>query len=1516
MKKILKILVYVLGGTLLFFVLLATITQTQFFRDRLRAAALSNLNAVLDADISLGELHGNLVTGFSIDSIAVRSRGEDVITAQRADLRYSLLEIPGRTISVRAISIVNPVIRLVRHPGEQWNFTRMIRPAAPDTVPSGPFTWVLRIDRLDIEHGSLLLVDSTALMDASHQRGDTSEIEYHEIALDDINLSLAAEIQKDVKHIDIASMSFISDRPGFRLAKLSGDFTLTPSEARVKGLHIVTSRSDIRLDATMSKVNLLGGLSLSALRQCPLTVGLQAQDINFEEMKKFLPQVHFLHGPVTVNLAAAGEFGDLQIHRLDVRFGHSELKLKGAVQHLDDPRNLYLDVKVAESTVEPGDPLALMPEFNLPDLSGMGKLRLTMQFQGTPLDFRAKEEIGSDAGIVTGDVALAIGGPSVLRYKGNVDFRDLDLARVLNDDGLASRLTGGIRLDGEGVSLATLNAGVRADIDSSMFRGQPLRDTHITLTGSDRSLQTKAYLRLGGMSSTVGFDLKQNDAGPLSFETDGDVRMMRIGTILRDQSNDHVVTFRFRAKGRGLTAATIGGELDLDFSYWRESDSSSSSGSLHLAVDQADTLNRSLHLESTMGSLDLNGRYDLATFAQVIAYHARSASRSLRERFASLDSSLSAAPSVAPRQLSIDAAVPDGSVDAQFLVHVEDLTPLEIFIPSWDGVGQAQCSGTITASHGGISLRGHAAVDEFAYGRVEGGTLIEGGALQFDLLHVKSPASADSVAVDIHGSFTSLHINQYGLDSVQAEFLYGSDSATYSIASVVNGDTHVRSSGSATIRGDTVTVTVESLHCSYLDYGWDVARDVELRFGRDGIAVNGLLLRRGEEEVEADGMVGPGGVITGRIDARRLDLDGLKYLLKKDQIHGMGGAFAGIADVHLRASGTLDSPHFEAGVLAERLAYRTVPLGVMTGDFSYRDQSLGVDLKLDAGAGGTRSVPALVVSGTIPLAIAFTSAGQNVSDKPMNLVVRGDSLEIGVLDPLLPTFEQLRGMMTCNVTIGGTPRRPEYNGLIRIRNCSFLFVPNNIMYLFDGVFQPEGERIRVVDAVIRNVASDEAVGQKGELRVGGDFLLSDFKPGDFNLSATGQLLVVKEATGESALSVYGRLFVEIGRGGLHFTGSIDESLLKGDVLVRNSSLIFPPTRTLRQQQSELSVPISPVNDTAKATGESHTVASRYFGANGSQEGRHGASSLLPTKSFIDGVRYDLDIETAGGNTGIRMIFNPGEELDAIIDGKFSITEDGQRWFGDLTIESATYNYLKRFNADGKISFTGDFANPGLDITATYEGTRKVRDTTSAMETTEPVVVTIKITGTRYVPKLALSMKIADQDYASYAASHFGLTSNDVQSDAIQFILSGSFPLTTSQRNDVASSMPSSVGSSLLTGASSMLTGAMSDFLRTQTGFINSVELNYGSGDNVGQRTDIRLSGSAFNGLWRYGGRILNDPLSNANFSLLYSFGTIFNDPALRNLMFELERRVQDVTIGQTNTTRGVNSARMFYRFSF
>src|SRR4030042_4328798 len=133
-KKILKIVALVAAGLLLVTLLLAVFSQTQFFRDRLRAAALSTLDSLLDAEVQLGNLSGNLVTGFSIDHISIKVQKDFFLIAQRVDLQYDLLQIPGKTISIDALRIVRPEIKLLRGTDGQWNLLRMIRPTPEDTA--------------------------------------------------------------------------------------------------------------------------------------------------------------------------------------------------------------------------------------------------------------------------------------------------------------------------------------------------------------------------------------------------------------------------------------------------------------------------------------------------------------------------------------------------------------------------------------------------------------------------------------------------------------------------------------------------------------------------------------------------------------------------------------------------------------------------------------------------------------------------------------------------------------------------------------------------------------------------------------------------------------------------------------------------------------------------------------------------------------------------------------------------------------------------------------------------------------------------------------------------------------------------------------------------------------------------------------------------------------------------------------------------------------------------------------
>ena len=83
-------------------------------------------------------------------------------------------------------------------------------------------------------------------------------------------------------------------------------------------------------------------------------------------------------------------------------------------------------------------------------------------------------------------------------------------------------------------------------------------------------------------------------------------------------------------------------------------------------------------------------------------------------------------------------------------------------------------------------------------------------------------------------------------------------------------------------------------------------------------------------------------------------------------------------------------------------------------------------------------------------------------------------------------------------------------------------------------------------------------------------------------------------------------------------------LLKGAVLINNSSLVFPPTSGVTAMESQLSVPMVLVNDTTREVQNGgQTAAERYFGQRGpaAQRGTAGAENSSP--SFMDGLRYDL-----------------------------------------------------------------------------------------------------------------------------------------------------------------------------------------------------------------------------------------------------------------------------------------------------
>ncbi len=1501
-KKIAKVLLYTLLGLLGILVLVALGTQTPFFRDKLRTEVLSRLDSVLVADTHLGEIQGNLVTGFSVDGLSIKVQEDTLLVVDRLDLQYDLLGVLNKKIAFENITLVRPRIVLLCGTDGVWNFGRMVRPTPEDTAAAGAFDWLVNAGELRIENGSLRLVDSSALANPRHEYGAGERVEYHDFFVENFNLVVSATFSAAYKQAEIKTLSFLSNRPDFRLDEFSGVFRVAPDSTSVQGLKIRTGKSSIDLDAFAGDLDVTAGMSADQLRHAGLKLHLKARDLDLRELAGFIPDIDFLREQAAVDLDASGTLEELSVNSLRVVTGTSSLNVSGELLHLLDPASFQLNVHLTESSVSTDDARRVMPSIGIPDFHGLGLARLNIHFVGKPSDFETSLSLKSAGGDIQSGLALKTGDAGELSYDGTLAMNRLDLARVFDDEGLASRLSGRCTIKGSGTSLEHMSTSASIHLDSSLFLDQVTGPLDLTVSVVEGRIAGSLSGSLGETHAELRGDV---DTRTEVFSLVGSVEALDLQDILRDARHNSDLTMNVNLDGRGLSWSRLNGQFNLDLtSSSRYREYRIEHGDVRVFLNQQDPALKEFSVESNIADFSLRGAFSVDHLIDLISYEERNIRLALGERLAVLDSSLASTVDRDELRAFGERLRQDThNFDATYELRLKNLEPVSAFASdrSFDGVGILR--GAIIGNVEALSVDGRLNVDNFFYGNAESGVLLEEAEASFVITNLLPEHPLADVEFRVAAEAHRMHVNRTELDDVKVTFTFGQEYSRYSLSSR-QGDWSVALRGISEVTPDRVVVTLNGLDVGYRNLQWVAEGGASLGFSAEEVSIQKLVFHRGDEQVSMSGHLYADGSIAGQAHTRNADMTILDEIL--GTVREERPMFSGRTDLDITVRGTTTSPQCSARVHASDVKFKKVPFGTVRGNLLYDDAGLKTEVFVDAPFLRDSLKSALSIVGMIP--VSLTPLRDSV-EREFDVNIRSSGVDIGILDPLLPTFNQLRGILTCNTRITGTMKEPRLSGSFRLDSCSFLFVPNNIAYEFEGVFKPEGEQIEVVSAVIRNLRADQRYRRDGVVRVTGDFSLRDLKPTNFNLTAKGALLLVKETTKRSSLSVYGDLFVQTYDEGLHFTGTQENSLLRGGIIIENSSIVFPPLNAATSVEADRAVRVILWDDTSKVVkADSSTAQTRYFGALSSTGEQDTNPDEPPRKSFLDGVRYDLELESRGGNTQLRMIFNAatGEELVANLEGKMSIMEDGKTWLGTMTIDRAYYYFTKRFDATGTIGYSGDYLDPDMNITATYEGTRVLVDS-SGGDKREDIIVTLKITGSRKEPELAISMSIDGTDYYSYS----GPKSSDVNSDAIQFLITGNFPLTESQKNDIAAELGTTVGTSLVSGATSLLSNTLSEFLRNETGFINSIEIGVATGGG----TDIRLSGVAFSGLWRYGGKILDDPLSNANVSILYSFGDIFDRQSLRNFMFELERKVA-TGVSQSTDKEDVYSARLFYRFSF
>jgi hypothetical protein len=1067
----------------------------------------------------------------------------------------------------------------------------------------------------------------------------------------------------------------------------------------------------------------------------------------------------------------------------------------------------------------------------------------------------------------------------------------------------------------------------KVEMDSSSLDGLSIQHSVLVLDVADGILRSHVAASVGSGTYEISSLLTFFQKDSTSYNISGRIRSLDLADLLTDPQYSSDLSFDLKASG-AISTSTRSDTTELRFyrsAFASQTFESAQAKAMYQVKDSAHSI---LQLTSTMGDLNVSGNFTPGSFIAAWQNSYQLVTEGIAHRFRNLDSIRSFNKSMTTAQLFHPSHTSNvNPIDAQYHLHIINFTPIGVFIHV-PLAGQGIVEGEIVGDSLDMRLSGKANLEQFELDAGTDTMTAESASFKYFFGGIGYEKLFEKFRASVEPELSNFEINGLLFNRISGDIHVNSDSSNFQLSAYIDSTAKIAIEGQSYVSANLMEFEIPKLKTDIGQYNAENRDTVRLILGRDGFRVKALTMTHDDEAVALTGHFSPTGISDLNISLNNFLLSDLKQILYRGSYAKLSTQFDGMVNAITLFRGSFKHPNIVIDVHADNvqaidsLQNKRKILGRVDSHISYFEYILGLDIKLTSRSSDLQATPDLLLTGSLPYDFVLAREAPHKLEGSVDLTLKSNGMNLEILDPFIPVISNLSGIMTCDMQMVGSLDAPQYKGSMSIRNANFIFDPLGMTFVLNGDLIPAGDRIRLEGFTVQNDPQERL--HVGTLKVSGNFTLLGLNFKQFDVLAQGDLKVMREEKRLAGQKLFGNLFIATGPNGLVWQGDLAASTVRGEVFVKDASLILPPeheSESIRTSVVNISFKddtsyISPqITDVLDASGEkikSNQSASK------TTKGIESSSSLskLMHNSFIDGISYDVYIETQGSTT-LRFVFNTqtSEELYADLQGRlyFNRTPAISRLTGQVEVGNRSYYYfIKKFEATGELLFTGNILNPELKVTATYQGTH---DTTST-QTTSPgsisgtgkapqVLVTLQITGTRNEPKTKISLQTkiyTDKDWTNWK-------DGDDEANAVSYILAGQFrnELTDQQRMSL-------IGSNLgLALASGMVMGPLSEELRRSTlGVIQSVDVIYNGGQLA--QSDLRLTGQVGEAVYRMGGRVLSD-LTNANVSVELPMSSVVNSERYRNLILTLERRVEGIQ-NAVEQRRASNGIRLFYRIIF
>jgi hypothetical protein len=881
-------------------------------------------------------------------------------------------------------------------------------------------------------------------------------------------------------------------------------------------------------------------------------------------------------------------------------------------------------------------------------LSGTGSVRL--QASG-----RLREGLTLSSRLVYRPVSLAA---SAVTARGQVRFADEVLSLDLNGEMNPLQL--------EALTRSVPEVLLRGQVSGSYSVAGRLSDMGVaaTLSTSGGPLSVRGRVNLRDLGSR--------------YALEGEATDLALSLLFPQAPDPTVLSGSFSLQGRGSRPEALTGMARVNLTASRIG---------HLGVDAA-----TIRLQAGGGRLTADSLFASTTLGELRAEGHLGLSGESPEGELRLDVEAESIEGIRPFILGDSLIAADTLRDIEREILILEGIDVDT-LPETEGVlvrGRARGRATLRGSIEEFTAEGTVELED----AVLGTSFVRRGEIAFSAVGL--PRLGLGLGATLATDSLGLFGRTYQGSSASIEYADRRGQARLSLRRA--GDEGVGAEATFDLGPEGVTVRLADAWARFVDAEWRLREPSVVSWGPEGLLVQELGLEGvpGPMEVRADGFLSRQGATDFRLRASGLRLARVAHLAQWDR------EIEGTLSLDVSVRGPAASPSIEGVVKTEEARYEGLEFSRIEGDVAFAGRTFSTHLRAFQ-----EDRPVLVAQGTIPGELSLQHLSLEFPAEAVDLEVRADSLPAAAVMSFFEGFEEVRGSIHGELSVGGTVHDLEPVGRMELRDG-------------EATITALGVRHRNVVAVA-NLSSDGSVhllgrgASRGSVLVGGTLRVDSLSnPGfDLDIALTGFQAVERR-------DVMGRL-----SGRVQLTGSYRHPLVTGNLSVDEGALIVEELARAVEVVDLSNPEFFDVVDTTMVAVRPILMASR--------------------NPFLQNLRVDIDLAVER-NAWIRS-----RQMNVEMAGELGVFFDRtSRDFvleGTLQAVRGTYNaFGRQFRVQG--GTVGFIGTPGLDPVLNIVALNRLRTPKE-----ETIDITATVEGTLTVPRVTLSSDyeppLSQSDLVSY-----------------------------------------------------------------------------------------------------------------------------------------------------------------------